>query len=397
MSKYKLYGAKIKKDKIDSTGTTDQGQNIEPIIKEMVDSNLSTVPGADISNLEGVDTTGASNGDVLVYDQSAGEWKPDTINSSNITEGTLNPATSNRTVDLGGNSLTVTSNDGSYFGNYILNSEDFEITTSQVGAGGDVVSIFSDISSSSLLSLYSRGGNYRVGTTYTGKPPMFNNATIAPYSLAIDNDGYIKYMSTEAVFISDSALNPSIGGHPTVTEVRTHIVTSNSGLQGNYKNRYIYYTGTDTATDTPRYTYFFTGSKQLLLVQEPMQKLYSLPVGKGGQVLTFADNGITGDVVSIVDFWDKEHTRLNFKFSWDATPSTGSCDIIVRADFNNSIVYQTTIADMSQGGGHFGRHIGNNINPFNAFGSNKGYYIELTDITGNVHNFSGSFIVKEGK
>lgn len=329
-------------------------------------------------------------GDGLLFEISSSEI-------SNITEGTLNPATTDRTVDLGGNSLTVTSNDGSYFGNYILNSEDFEITTSQVGAGGDVVSIFSDISSSSLLSLYSRGGNYRVGTTYTGKPPMFNNATTAPYSLAIDNDGYIKYMSTEAVFISDSALNPSIGGHPTVTEVRTHIVTSNSGLQGNYKNRYIYYTGTDTATDTPRYTYFFTGTKQLLLVQEPMQKLYSLPVGKGGQVLTFADNGITGDVVSIVDFWDKEHTRLNFKFSWDATPSTGSCDIIVRADFNNTIVYQTTIADMSQAGGHFGVHTSNNIGSANAYSSWKGFYVELTNITGNVHNFSGSFIVKEGK
>lgn len=336
---------------------------------------------------------------------------------NNITEGTLNVAATDRTVDLGGNTLEIIGTNNKTIKNTTGTVEtkllvtDFSATISQTDTGvsryvsATTNGIYLDNNSSSSFSLYNNGdvslfgftGVYQIGQGAIGRPLMFSDPTTTPLALSIDSFGYLKHTSTEAVFISDTALNPSIGGHPTVTEVRTYLVSLAGGVQGNYKNRYIYYTGTDTATDTPRYTYFFTGNKQLFLVNEPMQKMYSLPVTKGGQVLTSANNGITGDVVSIVDFWDIEYTRLNFKFSWDATPSTGACDIIVRADFNNAIVYQTTIADMSQAGGHFGRHIGNNIGASNAFSSYKGFYIELTNITGDVHNFAGSFVIKEGK
>lgn len=318
-----------------------------------------------------------------------------TFTDTNITEGTLNTATTNRTVDMGGNSLTINSNDGTYIGDYVMGAQDFSFSTLQ--SNGNKASISTDVAASSLLTFYSEDSNYRIGLGAAGRPPIFSDPSTSPFTLALDTSGILKHVSTEAVFVGDSAINPSVGGHPTVTEVRTYLVGLSGALQGNYKNRYIYYTGTDTSTDTPTYVFFFTGNKQLFLVKEPMQKMYGLPVTKGGQILTSANNGITGDVVSIVDFWDKEHTRLNFKFSWDATPSSGSCDIIVRADFNNAIVYQTTIADMSQAGGHFGTHTGNNVGAANAYSSYKGYYIELTNITGDVHNFAGSFVIKEGK
>lgn len=318
-----------------------------------------------------------------------------TFTDTNITEGTLNTATTDRTVDLGGNTLTVTSDDGTYTGDYLMGAQDFSFSALQ--SNGNNVSISTNVAASSLLTFYSEDGTYRIGLPTGGKPPMYNDSVSAPIVLSLSNTGYLKHISTEPVFVGDTTISPAIGGHPTVTEVRTHLVGLNGIIQGNYKNRYIYYTGTDTSTDTPTYVFFFTGNKQLFLIEKPREKMYSLSVAKGGEILTSANNGIKGDLVSTVDFWDVEHTRLNFKFSWDATPSSGSCDIIVRADFNNMIIYQTTIADMSQAGGHFGVHTSNSSTGNNTYGSFKGYYVELTNITGDVHNFAGSFVIKEGK
>lgn len=189
-----------------------------------------------------------------------------TFTDTNITEGTLNTATTDRTVDLGGNSLTVTSNDGSYFGNYILNSEDFEITTSQVGAGGDVVSIFSDISSSSLLSLYSKDGNYRIGTAISStQPPQVSdhNVSYVPKNLVFDSTGTLKYSSTAAFFISDANLNPASPGNPTFAEVESYVAGLFTTTLAAAKNRFLYYTGTSTSTDPYTHVYYFTGDNKL--------------------------------------------------------------------------------------------------------------------------------------
>jgi len=291
MSKYKLYGAKIKKDKIDSTGTTDQGQNIEPIIKEMIDSNLSTVPGADISNLQGVDVTGASNGDVLAYDQASGEWRPETVSGANITEGTLNTATTNRVVNLGGNNLTVTN------GSHTFVSTNFRVNSAQSFLVGPDNQIYTDngsgyfsrvmttanyvqlannssagfsaitVDNANTITIKSDAGLYKLGNNATSTPKSYNTLTTTPSNLCINGvTGEVFKNDTALQFLSSTQINATDVNNPTETEVLAFLQSLTTSIRSANLNRFFYYTGTTSDADTATHYYYLTGDEKLVVL-----------------------------------------------------------------------------------------------------------------------------------
>jgi len=336
-----------------------------------------------------------------------------TFTDTNITEGTLNTATTDRTVDLGGNTLEIIGTNDKTIKNTtgtvstVLSVTDFSATISQIDTGvsryvsATTNGIYLDNNSSSSFSLYNNGdvslfgftGVYQIGQGAIGRPLMFSDPTTTPLALSIDSFGYLKHTSTEAVFISDTALNPSIGGHPTVTEVRTYLVSLAGSVQGNYKNRYIYYTGTDTSTDTPTYVFFFTGNKQLFLVEKPKEKLYTLNIVKGGEVLTSTNNGITSDIASLDDyeFLLNNVTVFPISISWQKAASSGDCTFTVKNTLG-STVSSITVNNLDQ---QDNTTVGNLIT-LTYLGYKPGYYLELTGITGNIANVTASTIVKVG-
>lgn len=276
MSKYKLYGAKIKKDKIDSTGTTDQGQNIEPIIKEMVDSNLSNV-----STVSG---------------------------TNNITEGTLNTATSNRIVDFGGNNLTFTN------GSYSFVTTNFLVNSPQASLQGANSQLFTDagsgyfsrvltnsnysqiannssagfsaitVDSNNLITIKSDDGNYKIGNNATSTPKSYNTLTTVPSSLSINKvTGELFKVDTASQFLSSSQINAATVSEPTEAEILTFLQSLPTTTRAANLNRFFYYTGSTSDTDPATHYYYLTGDEKLV-------PLFSASGGKTFTVLSTALN-----------------------------------------------------------------------------------------------------------
>lgn len=274
MSKYKLYGAKIKKDRIDPTGTSDQGQNIEPIIKEMVDSNLSTLPSTGIS--------------------------------SNITEGTLAPATSARYVNLSGNQLsvingpvliqnsssnTITGSSTSIVAtntNYIEANSGNTIITDGASSGSfsrfltnaayaqianNSSAGFSAITldNTNTITIKSDDANYKIGNGITSVPRVFDTTTVLPSRLAINSvTGELRRVDTALQFLAETSINPAVTGSPTEAEILAYFNGLPSITRAAMLDKYFYYTGTNNSSDPGLYFYYYSGDGKLVTVKEPV-------------------------------------------------------------------------------------------------------------------------------
>lgn len=203
--------------------------------------------------------------------------------SSNITEGTLNQATSNRTVDMGGNTLDVVGTNNKTIKNTTgtvetkLSVTDANASISQRDTGvlraitAATSGIFIDNNSDTYINLLNSGelnlfsgiGSYRIGVNSSSLPPVFPSST-SPYVLSLNpNNGVMYGLSSGSYFISDSNLSPAAAGSPTFTEVETYVNGLGSAVIASLKNRILYYTGTDTSTDPYTYSYYFSGDAKL--------------------------------------------------------------------------------------------------------------------------------------
>lgn len=208
-----------------------------------------------------------------------------TFTDTNITEGTLNTATTNRTVDLGNFDLSI---EGSGDRKIYLSSLGSEINHLIVNRVGSTVSptfhnrlettpnlikldsrnggSFGEISINNTnlnVTLYSSLGNYRIGINNSTIPPIFPSTT-SPHVLSLNpNNGVMYTTDTSSYFISDSALAPASTGSPTFTEVETYIAGLGAAVTPTLKNRVLYYTGTNTSTDAYTHSYLYSGNGKL--------------------------------------------------------------------------------------------------------------------------------------
>ena len=208
--------------------------------------------------------------------------------SSNITEGTLNTATTNRIVDLGNNRLDIIGTNNKKITNTTGNIEtNLEVTDvsatifqSAVGVSRYVTTNINGIYldnngenyinflNSGELNLYSNTGNYRIGGL-TGQPVLYDDALTSPKSLYLNPNGYLKHGLTTAFFISDSNLSPAVSGKPTLAEVKTYIYSLALSTLAALKNRVIYYTGTDSPVNDYTHAYYMAGDNLLFEISSP--------------------------------------------------------------------------------------------------------------------------------
>ena len=118
-------------------------------------------------------------------------------------------------------------------------------------------------------SLYSATGLYTIGVNSSTIPTLFDSSTLIPQTLSVNTSGNLMRTDTSALFVSNTQINPSSAGSPTRSEVRNFIVSQSASYQGAAKNRIIYYTGTDTATDDYTYAYYLTGDLKLFVIDKP--------------------------------------------------------------------------------------------------------------------------------
>ncbi len=107
-----------------------------------------------------------------------------------------------------------------------------------------------------------------IGTTTTEyaledhKHPAQGVSATAGNVLTVDaTDGLHFFAGWDRVFLSNTAVSPATAGSPTITEITT--------AAGVNRNVILYYTGTDTATDTPTFVYHIDKSGVVTLIQEP--------------------------------------------------------------------------------------------------------------------------------
>jgi hypothetical protein len=201
--------------------------------------------------------------------------------SANITTGTVAAATGTRTIDFNYNQLSFNNISSNYLTATTL--LDYRVisglnigyittvpTYSQVKATDGTAIATIRATNTGLVHLHSTNGSYKIGSDSGTTPLTFSSNTIAPQTLSINNTtGDLFKTDTSALFVSNTQINPSSAGAPTRTEILTFITAQSASYQGAAKNRVIYYTGTDTATDAYTYAYYLTGDLKLFVIDKP--------------------------------------------------------------------------------------------------------------------------------
>ncbi len=96
-----------------------------------------------------------------------------------------------------------------------------------------------------------------------GRMYRATSASTSPYTAATGSVWVEIDFGNAIVFASDSAVSPASSGSPTVSEIQSWA----TGL--GYKGKFIYYTGTNTASNTPTYVYFVDRLGDVLLLEKP--------------------------------------------------------------------------------------------------------------------------------
>lgn len=333
-------------------------------------------------------------GDGLLFEISSSEI-------SNITEGTLKPATSNRIVDMGSfdlsiegvgiNELTLSNSIFKLSHNFtleagnIVDNNDFnklKTTPSYTalqskGASGNCEI---SVNNAGQVALYSLNRSYRIGIDNTTIPPVFSSST-APYMLSLNaNNGIMYGLTSSSYFISDSSLSPASSGAPTFTEVETYVNGLGAAVIASLKNRVLYYTGTDTSTDAYTYSYYFSGDGRLFVLDKPKEvelDFFALTVTSGSASLTAVDNGITSNLFYPAGYSNSDIVG-NFAISWDNTNSSAG-QFTAQLKANDGTIITTLTAPDNTFGGTFGN---NTTTPL--LNVRKGLYVEFSNITGTV-------------
>ena len=329
--------------------------------------------------------------------------------SSNITEGILNQATTNRTVDMGANTLDIVGTNEKRIINtnsgittsliagniYSTMSYDAGGITRAITASNSGIEInnsqtnYIKLQNAGSLDLYSGSGSYRIGVNSSTLPPVFPSST-SPYVLSLNpNNGIMYGLSSGSYFISDSNLSPAVAGSPTFTEVETYINGLGAAVIPTLKNRIIYYTGTNTSSDPYTHSYYFSGDAKLFVLDKPKEvelDFFALTVTSGSASLTAVDNGITSDLFYPVGYSNNDIVG-NFSVAWDNNNSS-SGSFTVQLKSNTGTVITTLSPPNNTFGGNFSTNITTTI-----FNVRKGLYIEFSNIIGTVKSPAFNFTI----
>jgi len=112
------------------------------------------------------------------------------------------------------------------------------------------------------------------------------------------------------VFVGDTALAPATAGAPTTAEIQTYCQTNN------IKNRIVYYTGTDVATDEATYVFSVDSTGSVIRIESP---------SSGGGISADPDQKLSlgSDSLPYLQTGYKTTTHSNgFTLSWDANGET---------------------------------------------------------------------------
>lgn len=367
MSKYKLFGAKIKKEAGHASGGTDNGNTFEKIVKE-ISTEVSTelinaIPSASVDPI-------------------------------NITEGALNPAASSRTVNMNGqdlefsnaNDLTASVTGAISVGTAVsgalstLTTSGTSVVLTATNSGGSSTGSVYALNNG-LAVMYSSNNEYRLGTSSTTLPKIHTSLEI-PRALNVTNDGSVTHTYTSAYFVNSSVFTPNITGHPTNTELRNHLVGLSTSAQSSIKNRVIYYNGTTTSTTDYTYAWYFTGDSKLYLLDKPEASVFeqygSISVTTGNNSLTSSDNGIQSYIYAFNHPLMNNTKKLtNVQFQWYNTSSTGSLDLSLRTHSGTWGGYPQAVTYLNSAGFK-------NLPDVTLGTSTTAIYISLDNITGNI-------------
>lgn len=223
-----------------------------------------------------------------------GAEAPD-VDPVNITEGTLNAAAADRTVDMAAFDLDIkgtgdksikrgpdTLSIGDNYGEVKVLTAGTTVTYNKQNHYYNQLNIidtglYINANSAASVNLLTTGaveiksvtGNYKIGDSSTSIPQGFSSEASVPRALSVMDDGSVKHTYTGSYFIDSSLITTAITGHPTTAEVVTYLGTLTTAIKAGLKNRILYYTGTVTSTDTYTYSWCVDGLGKLYLLDKP--------------------------------------------------------------------------------------------------------------------------------
>lgn len=208
---------------------------------------------------------------------------------SNITEGTLNTATTNRTVDLGTKDLQIVTQEGTLE----LRRNDTSGNFSGVIANNDYVDLIGTnstlssigrfrVDNSGIPTMVQSSGQYRFGTTSSTVPRQIgiNDVNRNLEELRVDKDfGYLYSISNDPYHVTETALSPAVASQATVDELKTFVNNLPQQTRSLLKGRFIFYTGDDLTSSDPLIVLYRTSNGTILDLKSGSSTEKSLLVG----------------------------------------------------------------------------------------------------------------------
>ena len=317
---------------------------------------ISSPVAASVTELDDLSDVGLvnalANGDILVYDSSTQKFinlPTNTYVKANITEGTLNTPTNDRTVNMGPHRLVFTGSNYQKF--YVSNQTDVytEIIADTFAAR---VTYYNDSGSNHILNtcfasaagagaitnegkvyvdnlgavlISSNSKVYKLGENSALVPDYYNTISNSPQTLILNTaDNQIFRVDTSFQFLSNTQISPATLFHPTKTEVETFLFSLPTSTKAGNLNRYFYYNGTDDPAVNYTYVYYLTGDNKIIEIYKPEEHWFSTAIGLAGDVIT-AD--AVSPLAQIGNLYSFDRTVDSFTVTWNANNSTGNISL----------------------------------------------------------------------
>ena len=372
-------------------------------ITSVLNNALGNLSSISLNDLTDVNVSNATDRTTLTYFSAINAFIPNPI--TNITEGTLQTATTDRVIDLGTNALTIdnvsslningsginqiTSDNGSTLSrvrttlNYAYLYAQSTVYSSQVSAHDD-----------GSTMLYSNVSKYRIGNSSSNIPPAYVASNFADYprNITINPSNQRLYIvDTSALFISFSNLATNIPKVPHVSEVKAFITSFATAIRISNLTRYCYFNGTNDPTIEATHIYYITGDEQVVEVYNARPKRYlTIPISKTS--ITSADVGsVVGSIAIPHDYFYAGGGGYITQTSFSAIVGSTSGYGVNTIDFSIKDGTGTSLTSFS-----YDVYLGSSWSPagFPLSNTNSMFYIEPTVVTGTIDGLCITFEIQ---